>query len=451
MGDVDVTSVRARLGATLAAMDEGAVMATPPAPVPVRERGYARKQATNGWWTDLSDEETPELRWPLSLVVYDRMRRQDAQVSSVLRAVTSPILRTQWRIDGSGCRPEVTAHVAADLGLPVVGQGNDIPVARTRDRFSWGEHLKLALLMLPFGHMAFEQVYRFDDAGMVHLRKLGPRMPRTIANINVARDGGLVSIEQYGNVDTLATVTLPVSRLVMYVLDREGGNWFGTSVLRTAYKNWLIKDRLLRTQAQTIERNGMGIPVYTGATGETDLSAGEEIATAIRAGDNSGAAIPGAPKGPGGAAAKLELMGVTGVLPDAEKPIRYHDEQIARAVLAHFLNLGTQTGSWALGSTFADFFTLSLQAVAEEIRSTASQHIVEDLVDLNWGREEPAPRLVFDEIGSRADATAEAIKVLVDAGVLTTDDDIEQFVRTRYGLPTRGGTTPPAPASEEDM
>jgi hypothetical protein len=33
-----------------------------------------------------------------------------------------------------------------------------------------------------------------------------------------------------------------------------------------AYKHWLIKDRLLRTWAQTIDRNGMGLPVYTGAT-----------------------------------------------------------------------------------------------------------------------------------------------------------------------------------------
>ena len=419
---------------------------TTPAPIPVRERGYAR-QGSGSWWFDLSDEETAELRWPQSLIVYDRMRRQDAQVSSVLRAVTSPIMRTQWRIDGSGCRPEVTQHVAADLGLPVVGQGNDVPALRTRDRFSWNEYLKMALLMLPFGHMAFEQVYRIDDAGMVHLRKLGPRMPRTISKINVARDGGLVSIEQYGTGDTLSTTTLPVTRLVMYVLDKEGGNWFGTSILRPAYKNWLIKDRLLRTQAQTIERNGMGIPVYTGATGETDLSDGLEIATAVRAGDNSGAAIPGAPKGTTGVAAKLELMGVTGTLPDADKPIRYHDEQIARAVLAHFLNLGTQTGSWALGSTFADFFTLSLQAVAEEVRETASQHIIEDLVDLNWGPTEPAPRLVFDEIGSRRDATAEAIKVLVDAGVLQTDDDLEQFVRTTYGLPTRNPSTPPQEAT----
>jgi hypothetical protein len=71
------------------------------------------------------------------------------------------------------------------------------------------------------------------------------------------------------------------------------------------------------------------------------------------------------------------LVGVDGDLPDADTPIRYHDEQIARAVLAHFLNLGTQTGSWALGTTFADFFTLSLQSVASRSptspRSTSSR------------------------------------------------------------------------------
>jgi hypothetical protein len=44
-------------------------------------------------------EQTPELRWPLSVFVYDRMRRQDAQAASVLRAVTLPVRRTAWSID----------------------------------------------------------------------------------------------------------------------------------------------------------------------------------------------------------------------------------------------------------------------------------------------------------------------------------------------------------------
>ena len=114
---------------------------------------------------------------------------------------------------------------------------------------------------------------------------------------------------------------------------------------------------------------------------------------------------------------------------------------MARSFLGHFLNLGTETGSWALGSTFADFFSLALQAKAEEIADVATQHIVEDLVDINWGPEEPAPRVTFDEIGSQSQVTADALKTLVDAGILTPDEPTETFARTRWRLPARDAAT----------
>ena len=148
---------------------------------------------------------------------------------------------------------------------------------------------------------------------------------------------------------------------------------------------------------------------------------------------HSGASIP--------SGAKLTLRGVEGDLPDTDKPIRYHDEQIARAVLAHFLNLGTETGSWALGSTFADFFAGSLQASALHLADVTQQHVIDDLIDLNWGEGEPAPRLVFDEIGASSPATAEAINLLVEAGVLTPDDTLEDHIRQTRGLPVRDTAT----------
>lgn len=400
---------------------------------PVNEIGYA--QATNrGWWM-YDDETTPELVWPQSVIVYDAMRRQDAQVASVLRAVTLPVRRTPWRIDPAGARDEVVRLVADDLGLPIVGEGVPTPPPRVRDRFSWPEHLRQALLMLPFGHMFFEQVYRVDEgAERAHLRKLAPRLPKTIESIDVASDGGLISITQYSTMTDKAQRPIPVNRLVGYVHDREGGNWLGSSLLRPAYKHWLIKDRLLRVQAQTIERNGMGVPVYEAAEGETDLSQGLAMAKAWRAGESAGSALPHG--------AKARLLGVEGDLPDANPAIRYHDEQIARAVLAHFLNLGTQTGSWALGTTFADFFTLSLQTLAQQVADTATQHVIEDLVDVNFGEEEPAPRLVFDEIGSRQAATAAAIKALLDAGAIFPDRNLEEALRQQHGLPPRESDTP---------
>ena len=406
---------------------------------PTREKGYASSLGSS-WWILADDTETaPELRWPLSVAVYDAMRRQDAQAASVLRAVSLPVRRTPWRIDPADARPEVVELVAADMGLPVVGADQQrAPSTRTRDRFSWSEHLRLALLELVYGHMVFEQVYRVDAQGFIRLRKLAPRMPRTIADFKVARDGGLTAIVQAG-IGAGGDVTIPVSQLVVYVNDREGGNWTGTSLLRPAYKHWLIKDRLIRVQAQTVERNGMGVPLYIGAEKEADLTAGRELAKAWRSGDNAGAAVPNG--------ADLVLRGVEGDLPDADKPIRYHDEQIARAVLAHFLNLGTQTGSWALGSTFADFFTLSLQALAMQIADVANQHIVEDLVDMNFGEDEPAPRLVFDEIGSQQVATAQALKALLDAGAIFPDRALEEALRQQYGLPPKSTPTP-VPAEE---
>jgi len=374
--------------------------------VPVRERGYVHQGITGGWgWDDLTKETTPELAWPLSVEVFHRMEATDPQASSVMRAVTAPISRTQSRVDGAGCRDEVVEHVARNLSLPVKGSGDDevpgdnVPL-RGADRFSWADHQPDVLLMLKYGHSFLEQLYWFDDRGRAHIRKLGLRPARSLRRVNVARDGGLDSIEQkptgnrHGVIPwNVEGVTIPVRRLVAYVNEREGANWLGKSLLRSSYKNWILKDRDLRTMSMSNHRNGMGVPTYTGAPEETDLAPGKKIATQVRAGDDSGAAIP--------YQAKLELQGVTGQLPDILASIKYHDEQIARGVLAHFLNLGTQTGSWALGSTFANFFTLSLGVITQSIETTATRHVITDLVAANWGPDEPVPALKYDEIGAR--------------------------------------------------
>jgi hypothetical protein len=423
----------------------------------VEEKGYQSDSNLPGWGTLTQDaaETNPLLQWPLSLEVYDKMRREDTQVQSVLRAVMLPILRNTFQIDPAGASDEVTKFVAENLGLAIKGEDPE-PVIRTRDRFSWTEHVRLALLCLVFGHSVFEQVYRVEADAFgrmrAHLRKLAWRPPRTISEFEVARDGGLIAIKQHAR-DGSRDIRLKIDRLVVYVNDREGGNWVGQSLLLSCYKNWILKDRELRAQAITIERNGLGVPVYTAAPfpegltdpaevekwREAERDSGLKFATEFRSGETAGGSITNG--------AKFELVGVTGRLPDTDKPIRYHDEQIARGVLAHFLNLGTETGSWALGSTFADFFTDSLNAVSGHLVDVGQQHIVEDLVDANWGPTEPAPRLICAEIGSKHPVTAEAIKILIECGLFAPDPRLEAHMRALYGLPPRDPDyVPPAPA-----
>lgn len=413
-----------------------------PAPS-TRETGYAGPGTVGGWWSQLDDETAPELRWPLSVHVFSRMERTDSQAASVMRAVTLPIRRTQWSIQQAGASDEVTQFVAAELGLPVDG-ADAVPAARTRDRFSWPDHLRQALRMLVHGHMFFEQVYRIGDDGRAHLRKLAPRLPQTITAVNVASDGGLVSIEQAAplGAGSARSVVIPVSRLVAYTHDREGGNWLGRSLYRTAYKNWLLKDRVLRVWTQSIDRNGMGLPWYTASESNDDLDTGIGLATKARSGDNSGG---GGPNG-----SKLELLGVQGTLPDAEAAVRYHDEAIGRSVLAHFLNLNAQGGSYALAAIQSDTFVQSLEGTAQEIGDVVNAHVIEDLVDVNFGPEEPAPRLVHQEIGSRHAITAEAIRALVDSGVLQSEPALQRYVRETYGIPESEPLPGQPPTTQED-
>lgn len=414
------------------------------------EIGYVKGGALTSWSTlaDEAHEKNADLQWPMSLEVYDQMRREDSQVGSVLRAVTLPIRSTRWEIDPAGARDEVVQLVAQDLGLPIKGEEEPPRRSRQRGRFSWDEFLRLALLELVFGHSVFEQVYRIEK-GRARLGKLAWRPPRTIAKFDVAKDGGLVAIEQHG-VFGSTTVRIPIDRLVVFVNEREGANWLGQSLLRQAYKNWLLKDRFLRIQALVGERNGLGVPVSKGAPlpdaiakdtakAEEWLKAqkdeGLKLAKDFRAGEASGAFVPH-----GG---DLALIGVSGKLPDLDGPIRYHDEQIARAVLAHFLTLGgdKSTGSYALGDTFADFFTGSLNAVANHLADVTQQHVIEDLVDQNWGPDEPAPRIVPIALGKEQPLTAEAIRALIECGAFTADAELEKYLRARYGLPAHDPTT----------
>jgi hypothetical protein len=121
------------------------------------------------------EENVPELIGLNAVTTYNKMR-QDAQIASLLLAFTLPIRRYRWYIEPNGARDQVVEWVAHNLSLPIAGQ-EDAPTGRRRDRFSHDRHLFHALLNLPFGHMYFEQVYRFDDAAQLYrLRKLAPRM-----------------------------------------------------------------------------------------------------------------------------------------------------------------------------------------------------------------------------------------------------------------------------------
>jgi hypothetical protein len=132
--------------------------------IPTTERGYTSLGGSQ-WWSFLDDEPTPELLWPRSISVYERMRRQDSQVKSVLGAVTLPIRRTPWRIDPAGARDEVVQLVADDLGLPIVGVAPQAGGSNPGQVLVARASAARACSCSPLGTAVFEQVYRIDGRG----------------------------------------------------------------------------------------------------------------------------------------------------------------------------------------------------------------------------------------------------------------------------------------------
>lgn len=423
---------------------------TDPRRGPTTELGHAVGLGGQGGYPLDMSEFTPELSWPLNIAVFDRMRRQDSQIKSVLNAVTLPIRRTAWRLDPNGAPPEVVAAIAEELGLSIMGTKGPARRARDRQRVSWIDHVRLACLSLAYGHMPFEIVGQVGDDGLWHLRKLSERLPPTLAKINVDREGELTSIEQYpsglpGDVGPLDV--MPANHIVMYCHEREGGVWQGNSILRTAYRNFAIKDRLIRVDAMKHERNGLGVPGFEAPPNASEKTLVDlaNIASKFRAGESSGMAWP--------AGAKFTLTGVSGSLPDTLGSIKYHDEQMAREALAQFLELVSSShGSRALATSLIDFFIMALQAAADEIADTTNVQLIEPWVDWNWGEDVPAPKVIPDDLGAQTALTAESVAALVNSGAIIADESIDTFVRESYRMPEKGGAlNPPPPAHENPV
>jgi hypothetical protein len=389
-------------------------------------------------------ETVPDLYWPNSVTVYSQMRT-DPQLQGILSAFTLPLRRATWAVDPAGCRPEVVTLVADDLGLPILGQEASPSGARRRG-VRWSDHLRLAMLQLVFGHMPFEQ--RYDTSGpQTRLVELSERMPSTIAQIATNTDGSLKGITQYNAINNQL---ITANRLVWYVHEREGSAWQGRSVLRPAYAPWLLKREMQRVLATSSRRFGAGTPVVEAPPGATpgQVLEAQRLASSIRVGDQGGMGLPNG--------FRATLTGITGSVPDTLAFIRYLDQQMSTMALAGMLDLGsTPNGSRALGNAFIDLFMLALQSIGTGIADTASADISVDLVDLNWGEDEPVPRIVCTEVGASDEVTAEALASLLNSGALSADPALEAYVREKWKLPVRevqdGKPAPSSPIFQYDL
>jgi hypothetical protein len=366
-------------------------------------------------------ESVPSLMYPMSVQTYSKMRF-DPQIHAVLNAYTLPLRAGHWVVNPAGCRDEVVQLCADAWGLPIMGN-NDGPGPFRRRGVLWDDHLRVALLMLPFGHSPF--AIRYDVTGTpmrARLAELSERLPQTITDILTNDDGSLKGIQQASVKDLI-----PAKSLLWYVHNREGAAWQGASMIRPAYAPWLLKHELWRVLATSSRRFGMGVPTVTAPSGGTpsDINAAADLAAGYRAGDQAGIGLPDG--------FRFDLAGLNGSVPDTLGFVRYLDQQIATSCLASVMNLDTsQTGNRALGDTLISLLELAWEATAREIAVPASRMNVQ-MVDYNWGEDEPVPAIMCAKIPRQA--VSDALAGLVSCGALTPDLGMENELRDVYRLP----------------
>jgi hypothetical protein len=188
----------------------------------------------------------------------------------------------------------------------------------------------------------------------------------------------------------LQSPEIPVDRLIAYVNDQEAGNWLAISYLRPLYKHWLRKDRLLRVDGINAERNGAGVPnAYAPPNATKDQTKGTEC---------SGSVVPG-----GRISRRFVAQWLRSSLPrrrghtarcSCEHPLqrRAGDGAVLRDVYVTRQDGNRFTST---GQPFVDFFALAQEAVTKHYADVTNEHVIEDLIDINYGIDEAAPLLKF--------------------------------------------------------
>lgn len=350
--------------------------------------------------------------------IIDEMRLSDGQVKGTLKYCKEPIVAADWSV-------EPASEDKQDVEIADFVSWNLFEC----NAFNWSYTLRHFLLALEFGVMLFEKIWLYDKAtGHVYAR-LAPRLPKTIFRWNENEAGELETIEQLVTAKT--TQPIPAAKAIVFTIEQEGGNWEGTSILRSAYKHWKMKLMYEKLSAMSYERFGMGVPIMKEpqAPAAEDREKADELLENLRANESAYARIP--------FGWEMEIVfGENWRSP--EKEIRYHNEMISAGVIQQFTNLGsTETGSRAVGEVLQDPYYLSLEALADQICEALTHGLVHELVTYNWAGIDRFPQVKCSNIrAENLEVIADALmKLTANGQFITSDFETENHLRRIFRLP----------------
>lgn len=405
-------------------------------------------------------ELVPQLTSAYQRSVTFAQMMNDMSVDVSVRAWKTPVLGAEYFVDPYGDDP-LDAEVAQFVDNNLFG-GMDQPFLLS---------LQDILHLCEDGYAVLEKVYENREwtppidasnnskAGsqfrntkvFTMLKALSFRPPTTLGDITYDNNGYLSQIIQNAiqGDQTTKEVKLTPDKLVVFTLNKKGGDITGKSLLRTAYPHWFYKGHFYKLDAIQKERHGIGVPRgkllpgYTNADKEALRAALRNLRT------NEESFIIQTPN------VEIDFAELKGQLVNILESAEHHNSMVLLNVMAAFMGLGVNTqgggGSRAVGSTQADMFMKSLKFIAQYICEVINQSVIPELVTYNY-KTTNFPQLRVRNIGETQDLQrlGSGLASMIAQGGITMDLPTEQYFRKLFDIPAKqeGIENYPPPSKE---
>lgn len=391
----------------------------------------------------VTEEFLPQLQGTKGFKVYREMRDNDPVIGAMLYAIDKVITRLEWHVEGDDERTAVFVDECL----------NDMSD-------SWDATLQNILSMLVYGWSFHEIVYkirrgdtgdakttsRFND-NRIGWRKWPVRAQETLQEWMLDERGGIQGMVQTDPA-VGAMFRIPIEKALLFRTTTNRNNPEGYSLLRNAYRPWFYKRRIEEIEAIGIERDLAGLPMayvppeYLSNTAtpaqKVVLQAITDIVQNVKRNEQEGIVFPAAYDEQGNRVFDLTLLSASGTRQfDTGAVIQRYDQRIAMSLLSDFLLLGSdRVGSFALGATKVDLWTLAVDSIAKTVAETVNQYAIPRLLKLNAMRTDRMPYLTYGQVSSvELTEVADYVSKLVGVGAIMPDRSLEEHLRTLGDLP----------------
>ncbi len=289
-----------------------------------------------------------------------------------------------------------------------------------------------------------------------------------------AKLGDLPFPMRTANTFNYLSIRIPRMKAIHYAFDAQGkfGNPYGRSLLRRAYKYYVMKDAFLQMLATALDRKGTPLTIVYADPNATIIDSSKNDGTGSAKGKSQGIRAD--------RAAKIAFQNIhndsTIILPGKKgsifevEPIEqsanqdafiaaldFCNKSILRALLIPTLIFGNGdgTGSFALGQEHAKTFDKILDGMLSGVKQAILQQVIQEMVAYNF------PKEIWQEHGygdfgkrelsiDERNKEAEMVEKAVNIGAVDMDDlnDLNK-IRETFGFEERDEPIAKAPALDE--